>query len=107
MDWIIGLSSFFWGRLASVCGLETYKIKQKCVNGGLVCIGFMRYPVFSVVESYACSLAVGDIEKILQKWRDEKEPPDLATRKLYLQLQAGWPLGSIKRQVESFRDVSW
>ena len=89
MDWIVGLSAFFWGRLASVCGLETYEIKQKCVNGGLVCIGFMRYRVFSVVESYPWSLAVGDIENNLRRLRDKNEPSDLATRKLHF-ATPGW-----------------
>ena len=93
MDWIVGLSSFFRGRLASVCGLEPYEIKQKCVNGGLVSIGFMRYLVLSVVEWCPWSLAVGDIEKNLRRLRDENEPLDLAMRKLHLQLQAGWPFG--------------
>lgn len=107
MRLLIEMDDAVWDIFARVCGWHGRRLRSQVLTAAHCSIAGMHWRVFSEVRKYPWRLAQGDINANLQRLREEGEPEEPTTAKIWHLLQLGWNAEVLKEAVGLLAEVAW
>ena len=107
MTQIENLEPFIWTQLAAVCGLEPVELRDSVLRVAHVSCGFFRYRVLDEAEGLPWSLASGDVARNLELLKNQPEPDEMNTYKIWCLLQIDWNRHELQSAVLLLLELCW
>ena len=109
LQWLAGLHSRFWIRLAGVLtGTTPDGLRQLVLLAGNTSAAYMHRKTFTVAFSYPWRLCEGDIDMNLTKLIMLAKPPgDKTAQKIHDMVMARWPRAELVEAIRLLGDCHW
>lgn len=94
-----------WQALGSACGMAPKALRSEVLTAGHISLAFMEMRAFSEAGKLPWTLGVGDIEQNLAQLKQQPEPSDATSWKIWHLLHIGYNVEQLKQGARLLMDA--